>query len=81
MAICDLALPILRPLKPASQLGFTTGLFVKLANIIVTEKCALPVNNNQIVLHQFLYASAAFDETLHPIILNQMFNGEMQDDA
>ena len=27
MAICDLALPILRPLKPPSQLGFTPGLF------------------------------------------------------
>ena len=38
MAVCDLALPILRPLKPLSQLGFTPGLFVKLANIIVTEK-------------------------------------------
>jgi hypothetical protein len=38
MAICDLALPILKPLKPASQLGFTPGLFVKLSNIIVSEK-------------------------------------------
>ena len=30
MAVCDLTFPILRPLKPASQLGFTTGLFVNL---------------------------------------------------
>ena len=68
MAVCDLALPILRPLKPLSHLGFTPGLFVKLANIIVTEKRALAVTNNQVVLHQFLDATAAFDETLHPII-------------
>ena len=26
MAVCDLALPILKPLKPSSQLGFTPGL-------------------------------------------------------
>ena len=71
MAVCDLALPILRPLKPDSQLGFTPGLFVKLANIIVAEKRALAVTNNQVVLHQFLDASSAFDETLHPIILNK----------
>ena len=32
------------------------------------------------VLHQFLDATALFDETLHPIILNQMFNGGMEDD-
>ena len=80
MAVCDLALPILRPLKPQSQLGFTPGLFVKLSNIIVSEKRALAVANNQVVLHQFLDATAAFDETLHPIILNQMFNGGMEDD-
>ena len=80
MAICDLALPILRPLKPPSQLGFTAGLFVKLANIMVTEKRALAVTNGTVVLHQFLDAFAAFDETLHPIILNQMINGEIQDD-
>ena len=38
MAVCDLTSPILMPLKPASQLGFTTGLFVKLANVIVSKK-------------------------------------------
>ena len=65
MAVCDLALPILRPLKPHSQLGFTTGLFVKLVNIIVTEKRALAVKNNQIVLHQFL------NERLPLIVGNQ----------
>ena len=27
MAVCDVVLPIIRPLKPPSQLGFTTGLF------------------------------------------------------
>ena len=43
MAVCDVALPILRPLKPPSQLGFTPGLFVKLANILVTEKRAMAV--------------------------------------
>ena len=80
MAVCDLPLPILRPLKPQSQLGFTPGLFVKLANIIVTEKRALAIANNQVVLHQFLDATAAFDETLHPIILNKMFNGDIEDD-
>ena len=80
MTVCDLALPILKPLKPPSQLGFTPGLFVKLANIIVTEKRAWAVTNNLIVLHQFLDATSAFDETLNPIILNQMFNGDLEDD-
>ena len=80
MAVCDLALPILKPLKPHSQLGFTPGLFVKLANIIVSEKRALGIANNQVVLHQFLDAMAAFDETLHPIILSQMYNGGVEDD-
>ena len=27
MAVCDLAIPILQPMKPPSQLGFTPGLF------------------------------------------------------
>ena len=81
MAICDLALPILKPLKPSSQLGFTPGLFVKLANIMVSEKRALAITNNQIVLFQFLDATAAFDETIHPIILNQMYNGAVEDDV
>ena len=80
MAVCDLAIPILKPLKPKSQLGFTPGLFVKLANIAVTEKRAIAVFNNWVVLHQFLDAFSAFDETLHPIILNQMFNGNIEDD-
>ena len=81
MAVCDLALPILKPLKPSSQLGFTPGLFVKLANIMVSEKRALAISNNQIVLYQFLDATAAFDETIHPIILNQMYNGAIEDDV
>ena len=40
MAVCDLSLPILKPIKASSQLGFTPGLFVKMANIMVTEKRA-----------------------------------------
>ena len=80
MAVCDLAIPILKPLKPQSQLGFTSGLFVKLANIAVTEKRALAIFHNLVVLHQFLDAESAFDETLHPIILNQMFNGNIEND-
>ena len=80
MAVCDLALPIMRPLKPQSQLGFTPGLFVKLSNLIVTEKRALALYHNLIVLHQFLDAMAAFDETLHAIILNQMYQGGIKDD-
>ena len=80
MAVCDLALPIMRPLKPPSQLGFTPGLFMKLSKIIVTEKRALAIFHNKIVLHQFLDATAAFDETLHAIILNQMYQGKIEDD-
>ena len=80
LAVCDLALPILKPLKPPSQLDFTPGLFVKLANIMVSEKRAIGILNSDIVLYQFLDAEAAFDETLHPIILNQMFNSGVKDD-
>ena len=80
MAICDVALPILRQLKPPSQLGFTPGLFVKLANIMVTEKRALGVYHDKIVLHQFLDAFSAFDQTLHPIILSQLYDGKIEDD-
>ena len=80
MAVCDVALPIIRPLKPASQLGFTPGLFVKLANVMVTEKRAYAVFHNKVVLHQFLDASDAFGQTLHPIILSQMFEGKVEDD-
>ena len=53
MAICDLTFPILRPLKPMSQLGFTTELFL-------TEKRAYALFHNVIVLHQFLDAVAFF---------------------
>ena len=60
MAMCDLTFPILRPLKPMSQFGFTTGLFVKLANVMVSEKRAYALFHNVIVLHQFLDAAAAF---------------------
>ena len=54
MAVCDLTFPILRPFKPASQLGFTPGLFVKLANVMMCEKRAYALHHNLIVLHQFL---------------------------
>ena len=80
MAVCDVALPIIRPLKTPSQLGFTPGLFVKLVNVLVTEKRAQAVFHDKIVLHQFLDASSAFDQTLHPIILSQMYDGKIEDD-
>ena len=80
MAVCDLTLPILRPVKATSQLGFTPGLFVKLANIMVTEKRAWAVAHDQILLIQFLDATAAFDRTLHPVILSHLFNEGIEDD-
>ena len=80
MAVCDLTLPILRPNKALSQLGFTTGLFVKMANIMVTEKRAWALANDQILLIQFLDATAAFDRTLHPVILSHLFNEGIEDD-
>jgi hypothetical protein len=80
MAVCDLTLPILRPVKSPSQLGFTPGLFVKLANIMVTEKRAWALAHDQILLIQFLDATAAFDRTLHPVILSHLYNEGVQDD-
>ena len=80
MAVCDLTFPILRPLKPASQLGFTTGLFVKLANVIVSEKRAYALFHNVIVQHQFLDAAAAFDKCEHPIMLSQLYHAGVHDD-
>ena len=81
MAVCDVALPIIRPLTPASQLGFTPGLFVKLANVMVTEKRAYAVFHNKVVLHQFLDASDAFGQTLNLNIISQMFEGKLEDDT
>ena len=69
MAICDLCIPILRPLKPKSQLGFTSGLAVKIANVLVTEKRGIALQENEVILHEFLDASCAFDKTLIPIML------------
>ena len=80
MAVCDLTLPILKPLKASSQLGFTPGLFVKMANIMVTEKRAWALAHDYILLTQFLDNTAAFDKTLHPIILSHLFNGGVEDD-
>jgi hypothetical protein len=80
MAVCDITLPILKPLKSPSQLGFTPGLFVKMANIMMTEKRAWALANDSILLVQFLDATAAFDRTLHPIILNNLYNGGVDDD-
>ena len=75
-----MTLPILRPHKALSQIGFTTGLFVKMANIMVTEKRAWALAHNQILLIQFLDATAAFDRTLHPVILSHLFNEGIEDD-
>ena len=69
MAVCDLSVPILRPLKPKSQLGFTAQLAVKMANVLVTEKRGLALATDTVVLHQFLDASLAFDKTLHPVMM------------
>ena len=80
MAVCELTFPILRPLKPASQLGFTEGLFVKLANVIVSEKRAFAMYHNVIVLHQFLDNVAAFDKCEHPIMLSQLYHAGAEDD-
>ena len=80
MAVCDLTLPILKPIKSSSQLGFTAGLFVKMANIMVTEKRAWALAHDLILLIQFLDATAAFDRTLHPIILSHLYNDGIEDD-
>ena len=80
MAICDFTFPILRPWKALSQFGFTPGLFVKLANIMVTEKRGLALANNLVALHMFLDADSAFDKALHPIILQSMYKSGIEDD-
>ena len=80
MAVCDLTLPILRPVKSSYQLGFTPGLFVKLSNVMVTEKIAWAHAHDQILLIQFLDATAAFDKTLHPVILSHLYNEGVEDD-
>ena len=80
MAVCDLSFPILRPFKPASQLGFTTGLFVKLANVIVTEKRAYAIFHDLILLHQFLDSVIASDEYEHSLMLCQLYHAGLIDD-
>ena len=80
MVVCDLSLPILKPIKASSQLGFTPGLFVKMANIMVTEKRAWALAYDLILLTQFLDNTAAFDKTLHPIILSHLYNEGVEDD-
>jgi hypothetical protein len=74
MAVCDLTFPIIRPLIPPSQLGFTPELFVKLANVIVCEKRAYALFHNAIVLHQFLDASLTTSSKCTPG-LRHMSNG------
>ena len=69
MAICSLCLPIQRPFKPKSQLGFTAGLMVKAANVLVTEKRGIAIKHDEVVLFQFLDASQAFYKTLIAIML------------
>ena len=81
MAICDYAAPILRPIKAGSQIGFSSGLFVKLSNILITEKRALAYHHNIVILHMFLDADAAFDKALHEIIMRTMFHAGLQDDS
>ena len=61
MAVCDLTLPILKPIKARSQLGFMPGLFVKMANIMVTEKRAWAKAHKLILLIPLLDATAALD--------------------
>ena len=80
MAVCDLTLPIQRPDKSSSQLSFTPGLFVKLSNVMVTEIRAWAHAHDQILLIQFLDATAAFDKTLHPVILSHLYNEGVEDD-
>ena len=80
MTVCDITLPIHKILKSTSQLVFTPGLFVKMANIMMTEKRAWTLANGSVLLVQFLDATAAFDRTLHPIILNNLYNGGVGDD-
>ena len=80
MAICDLTLPILNPIKSPSQLGFTPALFVKMANIMVTEKRAWALFHDLILLMQFVDAAADFHNTRHSIILSHFYNGGIEDD-
>jgi hypothetical protein len=51
-----------------------------MANIMRTEKRAWEMAQDQILLVQFLDATAAFDRTLHPIILSHLYNGGIEDD-
>ena len=81
MAICDYSAPILRPFKAQSQIGFSAGLFVKLSNILVTEKRAIAYKFDHVILHMFLDADAAFDKALHEIIMRTMYHSGLQDDS
>ena len=47
---------------------------------MVTEKRAWALAHDQILLIQFLDATAAFDRTLHPVILSHLFNEGIEDD-
>ena len=79
MAVCDLIFPVICPFKPSSQLGFTPGLFVKLANVSVTEKRAFALYHNVVVLPQVLDAVAAFDKCEYPIMLSQLYHAGVHD--
>jgi hypothetical protein len=61
-------------------MGFTPWLFVKMANIMVTEKRAWAVAHDRILLIQFLDVTTTFDRTLHPIILSHLYNDGVEDD-
>ena len=58
----------------ACQVGLHPCLFVKLDNIMVTEKSSWAIAIVLILIIQFLNNTAAFDRTLHPVILSDMVN-------
>ena len=62
------------------QLGFTAGIMVKLANILVTKKRSIAVEENEVVLYEFLDASRAFDKTLRPIMMKIAYQMGIEDD-
>ena len=47
---------------------------------MVTEKRAWALAHDQILLIQFVDATAAFDRTLHPVILSHLFKEGIEDD-
>ena len=56
-------------------------MFVKMANILVSEKRGHGLYHNMIVLIQFLDATAAFDKCLQEIILRDLYLAGVEGDA